>query len=142
MTFMMPVNLPDGTNTRIDPGFNLRFFWPSVAKRLMDITARELEAGTMSVIMAQATAAFCGFAACCLDPNQGSPEEAARASGFLMFDQKTRDAVLARFGQLMTASLWWPLREGTLQGDLPVDIRGLSRMSENLFNLLAGKVRS
>ncbi|TMJ00933.1 MAG: hypothetical protein E6G97_18545 [Alphaproteobacteria bacterium] len=141
MTFMMPNNLPDGTNTRIDPAFNLRFFWPSVAKRLMDVTAKELEAGTMSMTEARATAAFCGFAACCLDPNQGSPEQAAHSSGFLFFDKRIRDAVLARFGQIMTASLWWPLREGTLQGECPVDIKGLSRMSENLFNMLSGKVK-
>lgn len=144
---LIPVTGPDGQVIRINPAFNLRFFFPRLVSLALnglhvdhweDWYASYLEEhGVTEKQLLDCWQAYSRYAQSCLaSVDQKGPVDALQVSGFLDHPQEARLVVLAKMGQLLTASLWLPLRDGTHLGEQPEDIYRLAEQSAQLQLLL------
>lgn len=146
MSVMISVVGSDGRSYSIDPRFNLRFVFPALLEKARLGLERsrwepwyEDYLKTAGVSEAELLAAWSGlfsYMQSCLHDDQTGPRDALQRSGFLAARSEARLVVLAKLGQLLTASLWEPLRDGTTVGLEPDDARRLDEIARRLPDLL------
>jgi hypothetical protein len=125
------------------PQYNLRFFFPHLVQEALKGLNKDswedwyrpyCEAHKLTEDdLAAAWKGYAAYAQSCLDsPDQDGPLDALMVSGFTSCRPEAQLIVLAKIGQLLTASLWFPLREGTHLGETPEDFLRLVKQSEGV----------
>jgi len=143
MSVMIPVQL-NGSIYRINPLFNLRFFFPAIIEQAMrglqqgvweDWFADYLTAaGVTEEDLLRTWKCYVNYMDGCLaSVDQETPREAMQTCGFLDCKKEARLVVLAKVGQIIAASLWWPLREGTEVDSYPDDMAKLNELQNKVF---------
>lgn len=146
MGMMIPVQI-NGSIYRINPLFNLRFFFPALVEQVLkglkeavwedwfkdylraaDVTEEDLM---------EAWRCYSRYMEASLSTtDQETPRDAMEQSGFMACKKEARLVVLAKIGQIFTAAVWWPLREGTEVDKIPEDLVKLSVTADNVFGRL------
>lgn len=147
MGMMIPVQI-NGSIYRINPLFNLRFFFPAIVEQVLRGLKESVwedwfkdyltSAGVTEAELLEAWQCYSKYMESCIkDVNQDAPRDAMEASGFMNCKKEARLVILSKVGQVFTASVWWPLREGTEVDTIPEDLVKLSVTADNVFGRLA-----
>lgn len=143
MGVMVPVQV-NGTVVRINPLFNLRFFFPAIVEQVVKGLREELwedwfkeslvNAGVTEADLLTAWECYTKYMAACLSSvDQDAPRDAMNECGFLACKKEARLVILAKIGQIFTASVWWPLREGTEVDKYPDDLVRMALATNKVF---------
>jgi hypothetical protein len=158
MSVQIPVNV-NGVAARINPGYNLRFVFPELVRQaLLNLTQDRWEPWYKKYLesqnireeqLIQAWACYGSYARACLQgldsslsgTAQASPLDALENSGFLGCPDPCKLVILAKVGQLLTATFWQVARDGSYAGEAPPDLVELDAMSSVLlYRLLQAPV--
>lgn len=158
MSIQIPVTV-NGVEARINPGYNLRFVLPELVRQALLNLAHDrwepwykkyLESqGISEDQLVYSWACYSRFATACLQGlesslaghAQASPLDALENCGFLGCPDPCKIVILAKVGQLLTATFWQVARDGTYAGDAPADMLQLDSMSKVLMQQLLAQRR-
>jgi hypothetical protein len=138
---------PDGRTYRFDGRFNLRTLFPAVVEQALNgLLENTWEPWYGNYLRSQGVTpdqlvktweCFGQYASYCLEGlDQKNCKEALDDAGFLRCPEPARLVVLAKIGQLMTATMWLALREGTHVGEIQPDIVHLKAVAKQICSLL------
>lgn len=146
------VQLADGTQASINPGYNLRFYFPqmciAVIKSILDAPEEDwvhtylAEHQISRDEFLQAWQCLGDYLDAALDTEMGSPAQTLAACGFLHCREAVRFLIMAKLGQVLIASIWEPLREGSMVGERPLDVQTLEKLSRMLVARRLEEARS
>lgn len=156
MTALVKVKINE-TEARINPGYNLRFIFPELIRMaLVNLQKDRWEpwyktylerAGISEEQLIHAWACYGSYARACLQgldsslagTAQASPLDALENSGFMGCPDPCKIVILAKVGQLLTATFWQVARDGSYAGEAPADLIELDAMSKVLARQLLGR---
>lgn len=147
MSSLVSLDTPDG-RISVDLHHHIRFLFPQlVSEAVKGLKKENWEPWYASFVAANGVTeeqliegwqAYMRYMQSCLslDDDQQSPKDALIKSGFIGQPHAVQLVILAKMGQLMTASVWWPLREGTLINEKPIDVSRLAKQADALKEML------